>query len=945
MMNEKNMGATEKNNKENLTVLENILNGMDAYIYVTDPETDEILFINDKMREHFDFGSHDGTGVKCYQVLQDGMAERCAFCPIRRLNDYPKETIAWEEHNTVTKRYYRNSDKFIEWSDGRLVHMQHSIDITEMKEAAAILDHQLAQQELMSKISQGFVVNHDIEDAISQSLKMLGEFAKYSAVRLFFYNKQEGSLYVSHEWRADGGLNKSSALSIPFHEGDPFYERTVSLVEPTVVYKDGPTAAASVLTAPISLKGQFLGLVEFEVDKSNHPFENNDVNLVKFFCGVAAGVYDRMQTDVRFTKMSILIERIAQPVVYIDTDEKVTYYNATTYKGFGYTEEEWLKGGIEMLFGKKTYERVRTEIWPKAFKEGFIEVELPIFRKDGSVRIFSFIGVVVDVSGEPLQIATIGADITDLVSAKEAAETASKAKGEFLARMSHEIRTPMNAIIGMTNIARESNDLERKKYCLDKISNASKHLLGVINDILDMSKIEANKFDISMAEFDFEKMLMNITNMIGFRMDEKAHHFLINFDPDMPQCVIGDEQRLSQVIVNLLSNAVKFTPENGSISLVVHSTNLSDTDIRLNFTVSDTGIGITPDQQSKLFNSFEQADGSISRKFGGTGLGLAISKRIVELMGGEISIESTPGFGTNVSFDVVVKKGAPKQQVAISCKINRENLRLLLVDDSPATREYFQHLMTRLNIRHSVAASGESALEKIKTAEENGRPYNFFFVDWSMPGMDGIEFATILKSRMATDAIVIMISAAQWSDIEMEATAAGVDGFIPKPLFPSALVDCINTRLGAVNDANRLAGADEKIMDFANFNLLLVEDIDVNREIVIALLEDTNINIDIAENGAEAVEKFRAHEDKYDLIFMDVHMPVMDGYEATRMIRAGDSVAAKQIPIIAMTANAFREDVDRCKNAGMNDHVSKPIDRTVVLEKMYSWLHPRKKKR
>ena len=521
----------------------------------------------------------------------------------------------------------------------------------------------------------------------------------------------------------------------------------------------------------------------------------------------------------------------------------------------------------------------------------------------------------------------------------EFAQAASLAKSEFLSRMSHEIRTPMNAIIGMTNIAQESNDPDRKKYCLDKIRSASSHLLGIINDILDMSKIEANKFEISTAEFDFEKMLVNITNMVAFRMDEKKHNFIVDFDPTIPPYVISDEQRLSQVIVNLLSNAVKFTPEHGTISLDVRCEESEGKEIKLKFTVSDTGIGISPENQRKLFSSFEQADGSISRRFGGTGLGLAISKRIVELMGGEIGIESEIGLGTKVIFNIFVEKGGvQKEPAGISTKINRGNLRILAVDDSSATREYFLHLMSRLGISCDVARSGEDAINMIEIARKSEKPYNFFFVDWLMPELDGIELATVIKKQMPTNAIIIMISAANWSDIESKATAVGIDGFISKPLFPSALVDCINGCLGAVKDEDKKANVAKSHFDFSKYNLLLVEDVEINREIVMALLEDTGIKIDVAENGVAAVEMFSANSDKYDIIFMDIHMPIMDGYEATQKIRNMDNERCRTIPIIAMTANAFKEDIDHCKASGMNDHIAKPIDEMIVLKKLAEYI-------
>ena len=937
---------SDKNTKQNQTILETILNGMDVYVYVTDPATDEMLFINDKMREHFEF-SHGLGNRKCWEVLQDGMQGRCPFCPMHHLENFPDDIVEWEEHNTVTKRYYRNSDKLIQWEDGSLVHMQHSVDITELKEAAAEVEQQLAQQELMSKISCSFIKGIYDEEAITGTLQIIGEFMGYSRVIMALVNKDTNEMNMTHVWTAEHRDNQSDDLTVPIDDYAQNYlialsERGSAIFnkpEDMLLHFQAQEAGIkSFLVTPIYYLEELFGILSFDVDNDSYVWKRNDKHLAEFICGVLSDVVYRQQIEASLIKMSTLIERTPQPIVYIKPNTEVAYYNAATYHYFGYTEEELLSDGLSTLFGEETYQRVRDEVWPKAFREGVVEIDLPIIHKNGSIKIFSFLGVVIRIKGETPLLATIGMDITDLVGAKELAEQANQAKSEFLARMSHEIRTPMNAIIGMTNIARDTDDLERKAYCLEKINNASTHLLGIINDILDMSKIEANKFEISTSEFDFEKMLINITNIVSFRMDEKKQNFIIHFDPNIPANIIGDEQHIAQVIVNILSNSAKFTPEHGTITFDANVVAAEGNKLRLKFDMTDTGIGISPEQQSRLFNSFEQADGSISRQFGGTGLGLAISKRIVELMGGTISIKSELGLGTTVSFDIVVEQGIVKEHSSISPKIDRNNLRILAVDDSSATREYFTHLMKRLKIDCSVAESGMEALEMIETAKEQGAPYNFFFVDWMMPEMDGLQLASIIKEQMPYESVIIMISAAHWSAIEDQANLIGVNGYIPKPLFPSALIDCVNMYLGATPFSTRVHSDRNRVYDFSGYRLLVVEDVEVNREIVVMLLEGTNIEIDHAINGVESIDKFNEHGDDYDLIFMDVHMPIMGGYEATQAIRNSSHGKAATIPIIAMTANAFKEDIEMCLAVGMNDHISKPIDSNEMFEKMQRWL-------
>ena len=410
-------------------------------------------------------------------------------------------------------------------------------------------------------------------------------------------------------------------------------------------------------------------------------------------------------------------------------------------------------------------------------------------------------------------------------SARQAAERASKAKSNFLANMSHEIRTPMNAIIGMTSIAKNSDDIGKKEYCLNKIENASTHLLGVINDILDMSKIEANKFELSPCEFYFEQTLQEIVNVINFKVEEKKQNFLVNIDKNIPEILYGDDQRLAQVITNLLSNAVKFTGEGGTLQLDAALEGKNDDICTLKIKVTDTGIGISGKQQERLFSSFSQADSSTSRKFGGTGLGLAISKQIVEMMGGSIRVESEIGKGAAFIFTVKLQEVASQ-----------------------------------------------------------------------MEEMDG---------------------KGDWSAVSVRGTDRDKQAFLNSAYRP--LANC-----------------------FEGKRMLLVEDMEINREVLISLLEPTGIKIDSADNGIAAVKRFAGAPDYYDIILMDIQMPEMDGYEATRQIRAIEADNSPEftvgIPIIAMTANVFREDIEQCLAAGMNAHIGKPLALNELMGKLQNYL-------
>ena len=529
-------------------------------------------------------------------------------------------------------------------------------------------------------------------------------------------------------------------------------------------------------------------------------------------------------------------------------------------------------------------------------------------------------------------------DVTQSKLLIKATQAASQAKSDFLSHISHEIRTPLNAIIGMINIGINTNDIDKMKHCFVRADGASKHLLGIINDVLDMSKIEADKFELSPGEFNFENMLINITNVANVRAEEKQLNFVVNLGDDVPVYIEGDELRLSQVITNLLTNAIKFTPEKGTVLLRIEKTDEAGDEVSLRVEVTDTGIGISKEQQERLFSAFSQADAGISQKFGGTGLGLAISERIVKLMGGNILVESELGSGAKFIFTIKTKKLAGKPSVELSSNIKTEDLRILAVDDSAETREYFTHVMRTFNLSCDVAAGGPEALDMIKNAGDI--PYNVFFVDWLMPEMNGIELTKKIKEVSGEDSLVIMISVADWNTIAEEAVAVGVKHFICKPLFPSTLINAINLCIGA--ELNGFTPEEEypsnRRYDFQNYTLLIAEDIEINREIISAILEETNVSIDNAENGKIAVSMFSENPDKYSLILMDINMPEMNGYDATRAIRSLNFEKAKSIPIIAMTANVFREDVGKCIASGMNDHTGKPINTNTLFELLNKYL-------
>ena len=529
--------------------------------------------------------------------------------------------------------------------------------------------------------------------------------------------------------------------------------------------------------------------------------------------------------------------------------------------------------------------------------------------------------IVLCILGALLAVALIIVLIS-LDRAKEKAGEESRQKSAFLANMSHEIRTPINAIVGMTYIGKSTSLLQRKDYCLEKIENASRHLLGVINDVLDMSKIEANMFELSFVEFNFEKLLQRVINIIGFRAEEKKQKISVYIDKLIPRMLINDDQRLAQVITNLLGNAVKFTPEGGSIKLDARFISEEDGIYKIQITISDSGIGITAEQQKRLFNAFMQADTRISRKYGGTGLGLTISKSIVEMMGGKIKIQSEIGKGSSFYFTFNAKRGEKKLKTLSEAGINWNNISVMVIDDEKEVLDYFKEIMDSFGASCDTALSAKEALS---LANEK-KIHHMYFIDWTMPEMNGIELAKELKVRAQypNETFILMVCASEWNIVSEKARKEGFEKLISKPLFPSTIADAIAEVIGIPPMEEK-----EKITNregiFNGYKILLAEDVEINREIIDTLTEPTLLKMDYAENGLEAVEKFQKSPD-YDLIFMDIQMPEMDGYEATSRIRALDHPRAKTVPIIAMTANVFKEDIEKCRKTGMNDHIGKPVD-------------------
>ena len=569
--------------------------------------------------------------------------------------------------------------------------------------------------------------------------------------------------------------------------------------------------------------------------------------------------------------------------------------------------------------------------WTMAFQS------TPAFEErlqDGSARL---------VAGAGLGGSVLLAMLMHLLArGRERAEAASRIKSEFLANMSHEIRTPMNAIIGFSGLALKTELSQRQRDYMAKIQASSRHLLALINDILDLSKIEAGKVTIEAAPFDLLDVIDNVASLVSQKCAEKGLELIVDVEPQVPQALVGDSLRLGQVLINYANNAVKFT-EQGEITLRVRCLRSQAGRALLHFSVSDTGIGLTTEQQSRLFQSFQQADGSTSRKYGGTGLGLAISRQLAALMGGEVGVQSQPGQGSTFWFTAEVGVAEAGRLAHGPHLAPLQGRQVLVVDDNDSARTVIASLLEGMGLQVHSAASGAQALQTLKDLQAAGQRCEAAFIDWQMPEMDGVELARQLRRIWPQDHPHLVMVTSHGREEALEVfRRAQLDRVLLKPVNASVLFDEVSRLLGADPSSNlpsprANAAATGVPTHLRGCRVLLVDDNELNRQVATELLHEAGLVVDTAENGQVAVDRIRHHA--YDLVLMDMQMPVMDGIEATLEVREQPDLAG--LPIIAMTANALAEDRERCLAAGMNDHLAKPIEPEILWAKLARWLRRR----
>ena len=918
--------------------IETVINSIPDSISIIDIDSGRIIDANDAFLADVKLPRDQVVGQLCYE-LTHSLSEMCAppqhDCPMLKTKETGQKCTVEHTHQGAD-----GHDIIVEVStfpikdeDGafsQVVHVAH--DITERKRA---------------------------EDAIKNSEQRLSQIINFLPDPTMVIDNKGTVVTWNHAMENLTGIKADDMVGKDNYEyALPFYgERRPLLIDLVRDWK--PELEKEYLS--VKKEGNNL------VSESYHP---NLGGKELYLSGTAGLIYDAAgEVAGAIESLRDITEKKKADDIIRENEERLSNILKTTNEGFWLIDtaditldvndamceilqrprEEVVGTSISNFLDEENIKTVHKQELDRG-KGGKGLYEVSLSRVDGS-RVPCLVNAapLFDADGKKIGSFGMFTDITErkhmedeLVDAKHAAVEANKAKGDFLANMSHEIRTPMNAVIGMTHLALKTNLTPKQQDYLHKIQSSANSLLGIINDILDFSKIEAGKMDMESVDFNLDDVLDNLGNLISVKAHEKEDlEVLFATGQDVPRFLVGDPLRLGQVLINLANNAVKFTDE-GEIVVSTELLRQTEDNVTLKFAVSDTGIGLTKEQAGKLFQSFTQADTSTTRKYGGTGLGLTISKRLVEMMDGEIWVESEPGQGSAFNFTATFGQGREDTTKRFLPVHDLRGMKVLVVDDNPTSREILRDMLESFSFEVALAASGQEGIAEIEKADQDN-PFEMVIMDWKMPGMDGIEASRRIKQQSGLRHVphIVMVTAYGREEVMQQAEKIGLDGFLLKPVNPSVLFDTVMQAYGEeISGTSQLTQEQNEAAAFDQIRgakILLAEDNEINQQVAKEILEGAGLIVSLADDGQQALNMVK--ENPYDVVLMDIQMPVMDGYAATEAIRNLKS-EIRNVPIIAMTAHAMAGDEEKSLQAGMNGHVTKPIDPDQLFLTLQKWIKP-----